>query len=266
VTLGAALATLMLAGWVPVVEGWARAKPAHAWLNLVGFVSLVIATTLLHFFPTVVGARIAAHPSARATVIGLGAGTAAVTAGYWLAIDALVAGGAATALVGALALVVYATRIWRSRARWTSDHGWHRFAIGGLASSIGWFVIGMAILAGRAFVFGAAPAGWAMEPAVAPLVGGWVALAIVASASHLIPAVGPGDHAAHARQRAILGHAPMARLAAWDLGIALLTLSPVLGVPVLAGAATLLVVLAFAGTAFLLVRAVRVGLMPAGPR
>jgi hypothetical protein len=40
----------------------------------------------------------------------------------------------------------------------------------------------------------------------------------------------------------------------------------VLGVPVLAGAATLLVVLAFAGTAFLLVRAVRVGLMPAGPR
>ena len=57
VAVGASLATLFVAGWPPIVEDWARIKPAHAWFNLVGFVSLVIATTLLHFFPTVVGAR-----------------------------------------------------------------------------------------------------------------------------------------------------------------------------------------------------------------
>ena len=38
---------------------WLSLHLALAWFNLVGFVSLVIATTLLHFFPTVVGARMA---------------------------------------------------------------------------------------------------------------------------------------------------------------------------------------------------------------
>ena len=57
VAVGASLATLFVARWPPIVEDWARIKPAHAWFNLVDFVSLVIATTLLHFFPTVVGAR-----------------------------------------------------------------------------------------------------------------------------------------------------------------------------------------------------------------
>src|ERR1019366_10769324 len=63
VGLGASIATLYLAGWAPVVAAWARLMPAHAWLNLIGFVSLVIATTLLHFFPTVIGGRIARRPS-----------------------------------------------------------------------------------------------------------------------------------------------------------------------------------------------------------
>ena len=58
--------------------------------------------------------------------------------------------GAALALIGAGSLAWYATRVWTTRARWTTDEGWHRFAIGGLASSIAWFAVGTAILAGRA--------------------------------------------------------------------------------------------------------------------
>ena len=60
---------------------WAYLKPAHAWLNLVGFVSLVIATTLLHFFPTVIGARIRRSRVAYATVIGLALGASLVALG-----------------------------------------------------------------------------------------------------------------------------------------------------------------------------------------
>ena len=44
VAVGVVLATAMLAGYGPIVERWALLKPAHAWLNVFGFLSVVIAT------------------------------------------------------------------------------------------------------------------------------------------------------------------------------------------------------------------------------
>ncbi|HET9345877.1 MAG TPA: hypothetical protein VFO05_09255 [Candidatus Limnocylindrales bacterium] len=263
VTLGAVLGTLLLAGWAPVVEAWDRLRPAHAWLNLIGFVSLVTATTLLHFFPTVVGARIPRHRAAHLVVVGVGGGTILVAAGYFLAIDLLVQAGALAAIIGATALVVYAVRVWRSRARWTTDPGWHRFAIGGLASAIGWFVVGIAILGGRAVAFAAAPGGWSSDPAIAPLVAGWIGMAILASATHLVPAVGPGDQAAHARQRAILGTMAATRIIVIDAGVAAITVAAAIGDPRLGAAGAVLLALGLAGTALLLARAIGVGLAPA---
>jgi nitrite reductase (NO-forming) len=262
VSLGAVLATLMLAGWGPVVEAWDRLRPAHAWLNLVGFVSLVTATTLLHFFPTVVGARIPRDRSAYVTVVGLGSGSLIVATGYWLAIDLVVRLGAVAAIAGALGLVVYAVRVWRRRARWTTDPGWHRFAMGGLASAITWFAIGAVILGARTVASGSSPAGWSAGPVTAPLVGGWIGLAILASATHLVPAVGPGDQAAHARQRVILGSLPVARLVGLDLGVAAMTLGSALGDSrwVIAGGA--LLGLGLVGTAVLLAASIAIGLRP----
>ena len=266
VTLGATIATLDLAGWPPIVESWSRLRPAHAWLNLVGFVSLVTATTLLHFFPTVVGGRIRPHPSARLTILGLGVGSFVVAAGYWLALDPIVRLGAAAAVVGSFALVVYAVRTWRARARWTTDQGWHRFAIGGLGSAITWFVVGMVVMGGGAVAFGAAPSGWSIEPVFAPLVAGWIGLAIVAAATHLVPAVGPGDQAAHARQRSMLGRGALTRLVATDCGIAAIALGVALGRSDLAAAGVVLTGLAFAATALLLAVAIAIGLAtPARP-
>jgi hypothetical protein len=48
VLVGAALATTLVAGWDPVAAAWVRLKPAHVWLNLIGFLSLIISTTLVH--------------------------------------------------------------------------------------------------------------------------------------------------------------------------------------------------------------------------
>lgn len=260
VTIGATVATLDLAGWPPVVEAWARLRPAHAWLNLIGFVSLITATTLLHFFPTVVGSRIAAHPSARLTVFGLGAGSIVVAAGYGLAVDVLVRVGAAAAVLGSLALLTYAARIWVSRARWTTDPSWHLFAIGGLWSAMAWFVTGMVILGTRAVVLGVAPSGWTVDVFVAPLAMGWIGLAFLASATHLVAAVGPGDSAAHARQRHILGTAAAMRLIAANGGVAAISMGLPLGTYGLVMAGLALVGLAFGATAILLVGAVRIGL------
>lgn len=262
VIIGASFATLQLAGWEPVVGAWARLRPVHAWLNLIGFVSLVIATTLLHFFPTVVGARIAQHPSARLTITGIGGGAAVVAAGYLIESGLLVRLGATVCLVGAAALMVYAERIWRTRARWTTDLEWHRVAIFGLVSAIGWFGVGILILAGRAWAFGAAPGGWSIEVVFSPLVAGWIGLGILASATHLVPAVGPGDHAAHARQRAILGRGSSARLAAADCGIAALAIGIPLGLGLVTTVGAVLLALAFAATAMLLGLAIRIGVRP----
>jgi nitrite reductase (NO-forming) len=260
VAVGATLATLFLAGWPPVVEAWARLKPAHAWLNLVGFVSLVIATTLLHFFPTVVGARISVRPSARLTVGGLASGAALVALGFALGTDVLVRLGALAVLAGSTALAVYAGGTWQTRATWTTDPGWHRFATGGLVSSIAWFEIGIAVAAGRLLVVGAASAGWAVDAAMGPIVFGWMGLAIVASASHLVPAIGPGDPLVHGRQRTILGRAAASRLGLIDVGVAVTSLGLVLGLgpPVVIGAASMVV--GFGATAGLLGIAVAIGL------
>jgi nitrite reductase (NO-forming) len=259
VAIGATTATLDLAGWPPVAEAWVRLKPAHAWINLVGFVSLVIATTLMHFFPTTIGSRIGSGASGRVTILGLGAGGLTVPIGYATQRDLIAQVGAVFTLIGALALVVYAAGRWRSRATWTTDPGWHRFVIGGLVSAIAWFVVGIGIAAGRILAWGADPAGWAIDLVAAPLVAGWVGLAVVASASHLLPAVGPGDPASHARQRVLLGRFATPRLALLNLGIGLLSVAAWVDAPVVAAAGTVLTLLGFTTTAGLIAAAIWIG-------
>ncbi len=265
VTIGATLATLLVGGFGPVAEAWLRLKPAHGWLNLVGFVSLVIAGTLVHFFPTVTGTRILDRPTGRVAILGIALGGYGVPLGF-AAGSGLVAriGGVAT-IVGALALATYASEVARRRGRWTTDRTWHLFVIGGLASSIAWFVVGTVVAGGRILVLGADPSAWSLDTVVAPLVVGWVGLAVIASGSHLLPAIGPGDQAAHARQRGVLGRVSVARLVGANAGVALLAL----GLPTASGPATvaglLLVVLAMGSSALLVAIAIGIGLPRARP-
>lgn len=58
VLVGVAIVTLYLAGAPGAAEPWPGLRAAHAWLNLFGFVTLVIAGTLVHFAPTIAGSRI----------------------------------------------------------------------------------------------------------------------------------------------------------------------------------------------------------------
>ena len=260
VTLGAVVATLFVAGWAPLVEGWGVLKPAHAWLNLVGFVSLVVATTLLHFFPTVVGARITVRPTARLTVVGLATGAPVVALGFATGSDPLARIGALVAAVGAAAIAVNAAATWTTRARWTTDSAWHRFAIGSLISAIVWFEIGMAIAVGRVLVLGATPTAWSVDAVGAPLVAGWIGMAVLGSATHLLPAVGPGDPQAHGRQRRLLGRLALARLATANAGVAGLAVGWPLRLDGVAGGGAILLAIGLGSTAALLAGAVGIGL------
>jgi hypothetical protein len=260
VAAGALLATLFLAGVTPVLQAWGNLRPAHAWLNLVGFVSLVIATTLVHFFPTVIGGRILRTRSATLTVLGIAGGTVLVALGFATRSDWLARAGALAVLAGALALAAYAARTWRTKSPWTGDEGWHRFAMGGLVSAIAWFEVGALTATARLMVAGADPVAAGATAFLGPLVPGWAGLAVLASATHLVPAVGPGDPAAHAQQRHLLGRWAVTRLVAADLGVAALALGLPMGSDALLVAGLVLTSVSLGGTAVLLVAAVAAGL------
>ena len=260
VLVGAVLATSFLWGWRPALDAWAFLKPAHAWLNLVGFVSLVIATTMLHFFPTVVGARILRVKTAYATPLGLAAGAALVAAGFVVRSDTVARVGAVAVLLGAGALGLYALQVWRTRSAWSGDFGWHRFAMGGLVSAIIWFEVGMILAAGRVIVEGASPAAVQSETLVGPLVAGWMGLAVLASATHLVPSVGPGDPHEHGRQRILLGTLGGTRLAVADLAVAALSVGLLLDLDGVVAGSLVMVATSLGLTAVLLVMAVLSGL------
>ncbi len=252
VAIGATLGTLFVAGWLPVLERWALLKPAHAWTNLVGFVSLIIVGTLLHFLPTVLGTRIVARASAIVAVLGVAMGSPVVVLGLGLDAGPLVRGGALLTAVGVGALALEATRVTMARGRWTTDPGWHRLTGIGLLAGIGWFTAGMALAVGRLFVMGSAPDAWSTSLVGAPLAVGWITQVLIASWTHLLPAIGPGGPSGHAVRRRILGRVATPRLVALNIGTALLAIgwpmdvgpAAIAGVSLVAGSVLASVVLA----------------------
>lgn len=253
VGVSAAAATAFLAGWLPVAERWVAWKPAHAWLNLVGFVSLIIVATLAHLAPTVEGTRIQPRRSARFAIVGIALGVPAVAIGYVTSADALARLGGVLVAVGAIAVPVHALAI--GRGRWTTDPGWHRMTAWSLRAASGWFAAAMLIAVGRLLWFGADPQGWALIDIAAPLAIGWVLQVVVGAIAHLLPAIGPGDHASHRKQRGRLGTLATARVLGLNLGVAALWAGHLANAAVLVLAGALAVATAILGSIALAVAA-----------
>lgn len=222
--LSATLAIVFLAGWEPVVERWASLKPAHAWLNLFGFLSLVIATTLLHLGPTVEGARIRERRSGRIALTGIAAGSAAVALGFAFGSDLLARVGAVAALAGAIAVPIHASVVARDSAPWSTDRDWHRMTTWSLRAAATWFALAMAVAAGRVVVLGATPAAWSLDAIAVPFALGWAIQALIGSWSHLLPAVVAGNAERRRTARRWLGWAAAPRLVMLQGGIAALWL------------------------------------------
>jgi len=102
-----------------------------------------------------------------------------------------------------------------------------------------------------------------VEAVAGPLIVGWVGLAIVASATHLLPAIGPGDPATHARQRRRLGRWAMVRLVLLNVGV----LTVAVGLPIrlapLVSLGVALVAIGFGITASLIGTAAAMGVRQA---
>ncbi len=236
VVLGATLATLLLLGSEDVLRSWPALRAAHAWLNLFGFVSLVIAGSLLHLLPTVVGARINRTRASILCFAGVAAGPVIAALGFVIGSRELVLLGAAILLIGALALGVHAVTVLRARATWTTDPAWHRFATWSLVAGIAWFIVGAAIATWSVISAPSVAAGWQLGPLIAPLAAGWVAQILIGAWSHLVPAVGPGSPQRHAAQRRILGRGATFRLVVLNGGVAAMLAATATGVdPLMTG-------------------------------
>ena len=259
VAVGGVLGMLFVAGWTPILERWEQLRPAHAWTNVIGFVSLVIVATLLHFLPTVLGGRIVPRRSAALAVLGIAIGSPVVVAGLLLGFAPVAGGGAALVMIGALATAVEAAHVVRARGRWTSDPGWHRFASVGLLAGVAWFVLGVSLAAGLLVRYGATAETWSTAVVGAPLAIGWVAQVLMASWTHLLPSIGPGTPVQHGRQRAILGRVATPRLLALNGGVVLLAIGWPTGLVVPAAAGGMLVAGAIVASVALAVVALRAG-------
>jgi len=234
VAVGTTIATLFVGGWRPVVGAWDVLKPAHAWLNVVGFVSLVVAASLLHLLPTVAGARIGKERSGRLVILALSAGPFLIAAGLATRLWAGTATGALLTLAGSLLLAWHARGIHARRGRWNTDATWHGFALASLLAAVAWFVVAIAIAAWGTVEGGASAAGWRPATFIVPLAAGWIVQALIGSWTHLVPSVGPGGLVRHAQQRGLLGRIALARWAAFQAGTGALALGLPLGRPELA--------------------------------
>ncbi len=225
VAVGATLAILMLAGDEAIGARWGALKPAHAWLNLVGFAGLVIVASVTHLAPTVAGGRIRPRRSSRVAVVGLAAGAPLVAIGYASEAGPIVQAGALIVIAAAIGLMVHAQDVHLdvTPGRWTTHHGWHRMSTLALLGGQAWIGIGLTLGASLAFIRGASPTGWSIAMLIGPLVIGGVVQTLIGAATHLVPAIGPGRPERHAAQREVLGRAATVRLVALNLGAALVT-------------------------------------------
>ena len=233
VAFGVTLATAMLGGWAPVAGAWGALKPAHAWLNVFGFVAVVVAASLTHLAPTVAGTRIRPRRSGSLALGCLMLGAPLVALGFAATWDVVGRAGAVVELVGGLALAFHGAAVQRDRGRWTSDAGWHRFAGLSLVMAPVWLLVALAIAAGRVLWLGPVPAAWDLRLLAVPLVAGWVGQVLVGAWTQLLPAIGPGDQARHAVQRRWLGRAATTRWLAWNAGVGLWTAGLLAGADVL---------------------------------
>jgi hypothetical protein len=132
--------------------------------------------------------------------------------------------------------------------------------MGGLISAMAWFEVGISMAVVRLLIDGAHPAAVSVDVLAGPLVVGWIGLAVLASATHLVPAIGPGDPHEHARQRQRLGRLAWPRLLAANTGVAALTYALTIASGAMPTVALVLLAGTLGVTATLLVSAVLSGI------
>ncbi len=217
---GIAIGGLGAVGAPGVVDAWLGMRATHVWLGLFGAVSLTIFATLVYLAPTVLGARIRLTRWLIAGVTGMLLGPAATAIGFGAGHVAIVIGGMAMTLMGAIGQIGAMVDVSRRRAKFTSEHDWRRSSVGHLLAGPVWFAL--AVAASLAEIVAGQPIrGWSIGHLAIPMIAGWMLQELIGSWTYLVPSVTPGSPDDHARQRRRLAFASRTRLVGLNVGVTL---------------------------------------------
>ncbi|MGI5442857.1 multicopper oxidase domain-containing protein [Streptomyces shenzhenensis] len=237
--VGAALGVVMargdLAGDLPE-----RLRIAHETVNLLGWVGLTVAGTLITLWPTMLRTRVAdgAERAGRAALPVLLTGLGAAVAGTLLGPPPLAAPGVVLYAAG----LVVAGRPWLREARAKAPRS---FAAWSVAAACGWLAGSLTVLAGNLVSTTSwITVGERTSLLTAPLAAGWIAQVLLGALSFLVPVVLGGGPAAVRAATASLERAWPARLAVTNAAL-LLCVLPVPSTVRVACSVLLLVMLLF---------------------
>ncbi|MEU8623020.1 multicopper oxidase domain-containing protein [Streptomyces sp. NPDC048623] len=217
-----------------------RLRVAHETVNLLGWVGLTIAGSLITLWPTMLRTRVAdgAERAGRRALPLLLAGIGAAVAGTLLGPPPLAIPGVACYTAG----LVVAGRPWLRVARTKAPQS---FAAWSVAAGCAWLAGSLAFLAGILLTTTSwITVGERVALLTAPLAAGWIAQVLLGSLSFLVPVVLGGGPTAVRAATASLERAWPARLAITNAAL-LLCVLPVPSMVRVACSALLLVMLLF---------------------
>ncbi|MEU1788254.1 multicopper oxidase domain-containing protein [Streptomyces sparsogenes] len=217
--VGAALGVVMarggLAGDLPE-----RLRVAHETINLLGWVGLTVAGTLITLWPTMLRTRVAdgAERAGRAALPVLLTGVGATVTGTLLGPPPLAAPGVVVYAAG----LVVAGRPWLREARGKAPRSYAAWSV---AAGCGWLAGSLTVLCGILLSTTSwITVGERTSLLTAPLAAGWIAQVLLGALTFLVPVVLGGGPAAVRAATASLERAWPARLAVTDAALLLCVL------------------------------------------
>lgn len=185
VLVGATLGALVGSGAVHDAELWLGLRRAHMTLNVLGFVSLTIAGTLVTLLPTVLRVQMPRwHGSGTIALLAVGAAT--IAAGMASSSGPIAAAGGVAYAAGGLGIAWMIVRCLQVPRRWPVP-----VAAKHLLAAATWFVAG-AILLAIALLRGVASFDRFRLVYLTAFVGGWIVQTLLGAWQYLLPIARPG--------------------------------------------------------------------------
>jgi len=199
-------------------ETWFGLRQAHMTMNLLGWISLTIAGTLITFLPTVLRIRM---PSWHgwATVGLLVGGLGAIATGLATRLGPLAGAGGVAYAVGALGVAWLVVKVMRMPRTWPVP-----IAAKHLLLAVAWFEVGAIALA-VALVRGLGAFAAFREPFLAIFALGWALQTLLGAWLYLLPMARPGHPDERRRQLSAIELGRVVQLLSLNAGVLLLALA-----------------------------------------
>jgi len=252
---GGVLGALVGAG---VVDGatWVDLRGAHLTLNVLGWISLTIAGTLITLLPTTLRIRMPAWRGRPSAWLFMG-GVAVLATGWSLDSHPTKAVGAIIYAAGGLSMVVMVTKVLATERKWPMP-----ISAKHLLCAFVWFVLGSVALAIQA-VRGSDELTAFRDPFLLVFVGGWMAQTLLGAWMFLLPMWRAGHPEERRRSWAAVEILANMQLFALNAGLLILVMRA--GTPEPGPAAVVGLVLTLTGVGLAMVKAWGFRILARGP-